>query len=634
MDDLEKAILFTFDQSGAVDANLRAQAQAYCDQAKQSPEIWRVCLERCTASRFAEVQFWCLQILEDVVRRQYASLSQQDRQLFQQSLGMALLGSARPEGGSSTGETAQLLAMQSRPVFVRNKLAQIVVLIIYLEYPSGWPSIFVDLVQAVDKGPPWVDMMCRVFSTLDDEVISLDYPRTSEDNVVAMRIKDAMRQQCIVQVVNCWYQLVVAYCTISPEVAASVLETMHRYVSWIDIGLVANEQFIPLLFRILSSPQEPAKLRGAAADCILAVITKRMEPLVKVTLLQRLQMSEVCRQLSLVKEPEFALKVTALLTGLASELLDNWKRLQFNGTIATPDTMAGASSAEGMLDEVLPHVLYFMEHGDEDISQTTFQFLLAYVASLKKGSRLSQHQEDNLAQILAVVRSCMQYDEEVEDSLDTLDKDGVEEEERMNEYRRDLFTLLKNIARIAPAVSKQFVQSNMTTVLSNPQSSFSEVETALSLFYQLGEGVTDEALKPGSGAMAEMAAALLTSSVPHHAHRVISLLFLETVVRYVRFVQQHAQYIPAALSAFLGDKGMHHPRSSVSSRASYLFMRVVKVLRVQLVPYLQSILEVSTSFASKLVSCHLAGHPWKPAVLQYMCFNAPARSWQFSQQPS
>ena len=42
-----------------------------------------------------------------------------------------------------------------------------------------------------------VDMFCDIFNALDDELISLDYPRDSEEITIARRMKDAIREQCV-----------------------------------------------------------------------------------------------------------------------------------------------------------------------------------------------------------------------------------------------------------------------------------------------------------------------------------------------------------------------------------------------------------------------------------------------------
>ena len=40
-----------------------------------------------------------------------------------------------------------------------------------------------------------------------------------------------------------WYNLVATYSKSNPELAEAVLTAVKRYVSWIDIGLVANDRF-------------------------------------------------------------------------------------------------------------------------------------------------------------------------------------------------------------------------------------------------------------------------------------------------------------------------------------------------------------------------------------------------------
>ena len=53
-------------------------------------------------------------------------------------------------------------------------------------------------------------------------------------------------------------------------------------------------RFIPLLFSLLSSPSET--LKGAAADVLTEIISKRMEPQNKLSLIQQLGLGGVCAQ--------------------------------------------------------------------------------------------------------------------------------------------------------------------------------------------------------------------------------------------------------------------------------------------------------------------------------------------------
>jgi len=54
--------------------------------------------------------------------------------------------------------------------------------------------VLLDFLSSMSKGPMVVDMFCRIFNALDNELISLDYPRNSEEITIAGRIKDAMRE--------------------------------------------------------------------------------------------------------------------------------------------------------------------------------------------------------------------------------------------------------------------------------------------------------------------------------------------------------------------------------------------------------------------------------------------------------
>ena len=54
------------------------------------------------------------------------------------------------------------------------------------------------------------------------------------------------------------------------------------YISWIDITLIANDRFVPVLLNFMALPL----LRESACDCIHEIINKGMEPLAKVKLIE------------------------------------------------------------------------------------------------------------------------------------------------------------------------------------------------------------------------------------------------------------------------------------------------------------------------------------------------------------
>ncbi|KAJ0007649.1 hypothetical protein Pint_29138 [Pistacia integerrima] len=516
MDDLEKAIRFSFDESGAVDSALKSQATLY-----------------------------------EIIKVKYALMSVEEKNFIRKSV----FSMACYEFFDDNKSAVRVL---ESPPYIRNKLAQV-------------------------KGSVVIDMFCRVLNSLDDELISLDYLRTSEEIAVAGRVKDAMRQQCVEQIVRAWYEIVTMYRNSDFELCTSVLDCMRRYISWIDINLIVNDAFIPLLFELILGDGLSERFRGAAVRCVLAVVSKRMDPQSKLCLLQRLQISRVFGLVSGDVESELVSEVAALLTGYAVEALECVKRL--NSEDATGVSMK-------LLNEVLPSVFYVMQNCEIDTTFSIVQFLSGYVATMRSLSPLREEQLLHVGQILEVIRTQICYEPVYRDHLDVLDKIGIEEEARMVEFRKDLLVLLRSVGRVAPDVTQLFIRTALvSSVVSSPDRNVEEMEAALSLLYALGESMSDEAMRSGSGFLSELMPMLLQTRLPCHSNRLVALVYLETVTRYMKFVQENIQYIPMVLGAFLDDRGIHHPNIHVSRRASYLFMRVVKLLKAKLVPYIEKILQ-------------------------------------------
>jgi len=60
------------------------------------------------------------------------------------------------------------------------------------------------------------------------------------------------------------------------------LDVIGAYVSWIDVALIANTQFVTVLLRLMTLPL----LRESACDCVHEIICKGMEPTAKTALIE------------------------------------------------------------------------------------------------------------------------------------------------------------------------------------------------------------------------------------------------------------------------------------------------------------------------------------------------------------
>lgn len=594
MDDLEKAILISFDESGTINSMIKLQAAAFIQQVKDTPSICSICIEKCCFSKLVEVKFWSLQCLHEILRARYTSMSPEEKDLIRKSVFSMVCG--EPVHANDTNP----VRVFESPSFVKNKLAQVVVTLVSYEYPGIWPSVFVDFLHKLSKGGCVIDMFCRVLNVMDDELISLDYPRSADDVAMAGRIKDAMRMQCVPQIVRAWYDIVLMYKNSDSELCSSVLNTMRKYVSWIEIGLIANDAFTQLLFELMLVDGLPDQLRAAASGVVLAVVSKRMEYKSKLSLLQSLQISRVFRLVSDDSGSELVSGVASLLTGYATEVLECSKHL-------TPED--GKKVSIELLNEVLPSVLNVIQNGEVDSAFSIVHFLSVYVGTMKNHSPLTERELLHLSQILEVIRMQIQFDPMYRNNLDILDKIGQQEADRMAEFRKDSFLLIRNVGRVAPDLTQAFIKNSLGNSMSSPEDrNVEEVEASLSLFYVLGESLSDDAMRTGSGLLGELIPMLLSTRFPCHSNRLVAHVYLDTITRYVRFVSENTQYIPIALSAFLDERGIHHPNVNVSRRASYLFMRVVKLLKAKLVPYIETILQVESPFRNFPISaifCYL-----------------------------
>uniref|UniRef100_A0A2P2LEG5 Exportin-T n=1 Tax=Rhizophora mucronata TaxID=61149 RepID=A0A2P2LEG5_RHIMU len=622
MDDLEKAIIISFDESGASDSSLKSQAVSFCQQIKETPVIISVCIEKLWFCKLVQVQFWCLQTLHEVITLKYGLLGLEEKHLLKKSVFSMCCFEIIEDGNA--------VKILEGPAFIKNKLAQVLVSLIYFEYPLIWSSVFVDFLPHLSKGAIVIDMFCRVLNALDDELISLDYVRTPEDIGVAGRVKDAMRQQCVGQIVRAWYDIVSMYRNSDSELCSSVLDSMSRYISWIDIRLIVNDAFIPLLFELILVDGGSEQLQGAAAGCVLAVVSKRMDPQSKLTILQSLQISRVFELVTGDSDSDLVSKVAALITGYAVEVLECYKRVS-------------AGDAKGvsleLLNEVLPSVFYIMQNCEMDTAFSTVQFLSSYVATMKSFSPLREKQLQHVGQILEVIRVQIHYDPVYRDNLDVLDRIGREEEDRMVEFRKDLFVLLRSVGRVAPEVTQIFIRNSIgRAVASSPERNVEEVEAAVSLLYALGESLSDEVMRSGSGPLSELVPMLLSTRFSCHSNRLVALVYLETITRYMKFVHENTQYITMFLAAFLDERGIHHPNIHVSQKASYLFMRVVKLLKAKLVPFIETILQSLQDIVARFTSMDYTEHDVSGSedgshifeVLVTFNFDTPKFAWQLA----
>jgi len=562
---------------------MRSAANASLTALRQAEDGWQFCLQGFCAAHEEPVKFWCLQTVVDSVskQRRYASLPDMQKQ----SVRAVLMQWLQSKGGPQTDE----------PVSVKNKFAQLLVAILRVDYPQCWPLVFDQMLATLQNGPVSIDMFLRVLKALNEDVV-VHEESNGYDSEVAMRVKDGMRDGCLPQLADAWLSILQLHET-TPALAAACLHTVHLYVPWIPIGLVANPSWLGMLQPFLRIPE----LHEGACLVLTEIITKRMDASPKMEHLAQLGVVRLLGEPvanGLHVTPRFA----GLISALAHEILDCWDRL-FTATPPTAHTAMLVPRAVEMLSLTMPTLLACLASEDMETSQETLGFLHSYIGRLRKllpsKEDLSQH-EGHLQHLLIVMGRKSLYPEDF--AFDEAD----EGEEAFLAYRREISTLFKGVARVHASLAQEMVRSTLSSTLEAIHSvPWTHLEVALWLLHTLGEGLPEALLREKGGFFQQMMVTLISSSTSAYPHRAVQLLFFEIVVRYYRFFLVNPEHLTSAISGFLGPRGVYNVDSVVRQRACYLLLRFVK----------QTLKSVTTQFADVARS-----------LLDILCHQYPADS--------
>uniref|UniRef100_A0A667YW36 Exportin-T n=1 Tax=Myripristis murdjan TaxID=586833 RepID=A0A667YW36_9TELE len=555
------------------DARYRQRAMAYFEQLKESQDAWEVCAEALAKGIYNDdhVKFFCFQVLEHQIKYRHAGLSAVQQQLIRETLMKWL--------------QCQLMNSQPEKPFIRNKAAQVFALTFVMEYVTLWPKFFFDILSLVGLNPHGVDIYLRTLMAIDAEVVDRDILHSPETRRNTL-IKDTMREQCIPNLVESWFQILQAYQQSHPELTCQCLEVVGAYVSWIDLNLIANDRFVNLLLSHMSVEE----LREEACDCLFEIVNKGMDPVDKTKLVESLcQVLQSAGFFNVEQEEDvdFLAKFSRLVNGMGQSLVLSWTKLVKAGNVKVAADTLQAVEAK------VPLLLQLLVHEDDDISANIVGFCYDYLHVLKQLPQLTDQQKANIEAIMLAVMKKLTYDDEY-----NFENEG-EDEAMFVEYRKQLKMLLDRLAQVSPELLLEAVRRVFTNTMQNWQTAlFMEVEVAIRLLYMLGEALPASHGAHFSGdtaktsALQDMMRTLVSCGVSGYQHTSVSLEFFETVVRYDKFFIVEPQHIPNVLMAFLDQRGLRHSSPKVRSRVAYLFSRFVKTLqqlRFLLISFITSI---------------------------------------------
>ncbi|SAL94983.1 hypothetical protein, partial, partial [Absidia glauca] len=418
MDQIEQAVICALDPH--VDPNLKAQANAYCEQIKNSIDGWQLCLQLFIKEPkvVAQARFFALQVLENTLQNRYDSLDANAVDYIERTM-MEYLQREFVDN-TETG---------SEETYIRNKAAQSLTLLFAHVYPNGWPSFFKDIMALARTSTGTshakaADFFLRLCISIDEEIARMDIPRHRDQVVRNTNIKDYMRLGDIQLVAAYWFELLQEFRAQNPSIAQLALKNIGAYIAWMDISLVVNDQVMNALYELLSD----TNLRIPACECLADIASKGMMPMDKLNMIQMLNITDTLGRLDL-SDPEFVESAARLTNVMGIELC----KINMDTTIPSDAKLTSWT----LIEQLSPYLLKFLADEYDDTTTAVFPFVNDILTILKKQKKnmqpLSQAQRELLGSLLNVIIQKMKYNEETEWGADD---DEPEEEVLFAELRK------------------------------------------------------------------------------------------------------------------------------------------------------------------------------------------------------
>ncbi|KAF2142036.1 uncharacterized protein K452DRAFT_326579 [Aplosporella prunicola CBS 121167] len=589
--------------SPSADYELKNQAINFLNQLRAEPvAAWSVCLALFTRSPRAEevVRHVALEVVNSAVQTQ--QLDAQSLAFMKDNL-MAYIRETYTQGG--TVDEAH----------IQNKLTQTITYLFTSLYSAGWESFFDDFralagdATAIGNINPAATMLyLRILGSVHDEIADVLMSRTQEESKRNVELKDLVRVRDAEKISISWREILAKWRQTDLGLIEMCLKTVARWVSWIDISLVVNQDMLNNLFEIAgqqgSSETPEGKVRDAAIDTFTETVGKKMKAPDKIQLIVFLNLGNVVGQL--IASPNLADQSVSTYDNDLAEAVAKLVNTTIFDIVKVLDTEADEAvrqQTNELLQAFVPYLLRFFSDEYDEICSTVIpsltDLLTLFRKVVKSQGALPQEYAAMLSPILESIIAKMKYDS----TASWGDEDDETDEAEFQELRKRLHVLQQQVAAIDEMLYIDTLSNKIAGILSNfdqPNSGMTwrDVELALHEMYLFGElavrnGGMYAKREPSSVASArliEMMTKMVESNVAAtDDFPVIPLQYMEICVRYSAFFEQNSSLIPRVLENFVRLIHTSHPKLRL--RSWYLFFRFVKTLRSQIGTVSQTVIQ-------------------------------------------
>ena len=457
------------------DQNLKAQAFDFLNQLREDTSAWQVCLSIFGRTPRAPdvVRHVALEIVNHAVEK--GQMDAQSLAFLKDNLMEYIRRIYGPRGRKEDVDT----------ITIQNKLTQTVTYLFKNLYATNWSSFFDDFLSlrmkegtSASNNAPGVFLYLRVINSVHDEIADVLVPRTPDEQRKDNDLKDLVRERDVEKVVRSWQEILNEWRNRDAGVVDLCLRAVGRWVNWIDISLVVNEQLLNILFqlvgyaRAVSGNLAEDNVRDAAIDTFTEIVGKKMKPEDKINMIIYLNVGNVITQL-IASPPLQDLRATSNYdTDLAEAVARLANSTAFDIIKALDsETLEGPvrERANELLRTFLPYVLRFFSDEYDEICSTVIPSLTDLLTYLRKEVKAKGSLAPEFAAMLAPILNAIIAKTKYDETSSWGSEDEQTDEAEFQELRKRLQVLQQAVAVVDEPLYVEVISNVVGTTFGNLQ---------------------------------------------------------------------------------------------------------------------------------------------------------------------
>ncbi|XP_049851718.1 exportin-T-like [Schistocerca gregaria] len=429
-----------------------------------------------------------------------------------------------------------------------------------------------------------IHIWLTLLSTINEEMTDRQLQRALSDVQLYGTIKDLMRSNGVVKsFADTWFQLLSIFHDKRADVTIETLTVITSYISWIDIQLIANDRFLPLLLNLSRVPVYQTKV----LNCYRELLAKGMarDPCSKLEIMYVLNLPYIFSIES--TDPDVVEHIAKMVNITGLEVLGIYRSL--TGQDAFDPSSKYGKIASDMFSLCLNSMPTYLSSSDKEVSRSVLEFALYYVKFLKREKASESSASIERVQILIHVSfQQMKYDPSYQFN---------DSKHEFESFRKEFAALFKHLVQLNSSLVFSYIGTQLTRLpqIDDPF----ELELILYALCLLTNGTLDQTqstfLLDAIRLFVHHSCRFLSSDPPPFF--ALTTQFFLCVSKYSKLLDDAPDLLPPLLVLWTGEYGILHRDPSCRSVHCKEFAHFSKTLRYPLQPY---VVDVVVSLKDKL----------------------------------